>query len=134
MVNINWLAVLLAAIANMVIGALWYSPALFGKQWTKLMKMSDEDVRQVKKKGMQKEYLVMFIAALVMAYVFAHFIVLLGVVSAIELAFWIWLGFIATTSLGSILFEGKSSTLYLINTSYYLVSLIVMGFILTAWH
>lgn len=35
--NINWLPVLVAAIANMAIGGFWYSPVLFAKQWMKLV-------------------------------------------------------------------------------------------------
>ena len=34
-VDINWWAVLAAAVINMVIGAIWYSPSGFGKPWMK---------------------------------------------------------------------------------------------------
>jgi hypothetical protein len=42
-VDINWIAVIVAAVVNMVVGALWYSPQLFGKQWAKVLgkKVSD---------------------------------------------------------------------------------------------
>ena len=35
-IPINYLAVLAAAVSNMVLGFLWYGP-LFGKTWSKLM-------------------------------------------------------------------------------------------------
>jgi hypothetical protein len=31
--DVNWLAVLLAALAYFVIGAVWYAPPVFGKAW-----------------------------------------------------------------------------------------------------
>ena len=34
--NVNWLAIIIAAIANMVIGFLWYGNFAFGKSWVKL--------------------------------------------------------------------------------------------------
>jgi hypothetical protein len=33
--DLNWLAVLVAALAYFVVGAAWYAPALFGNVWTR---------------------------------------------------------------------------------------------------
>jgi hypothetical protein len=41
-----------------------------------------------------------------------------------------WLGFIATTSLGMVLWEGKSWKLYAINIGYYFVTFIIGGLFL----
>ena len=35
-VDINWLAIIAAVAINMVIGAIWYSPVMFAKDWAKL--------------------------------------------------------------------------------------------------
>jgi hypothetical protein len=32
--DLNWLAVVAAAVAYFVVGAIWYAPPLFGKSWT----------------------------------------------------------------------------------------------------
>jgi len=45
----------------------------------------------------------------------------------------VWLGFVATILINPVLFEGKSWTLYLINSGYQLVCLLVAGVILTVW-
>jgi hypothetical protein len=106
--EINYLIVAVAAVANMVLGMIWYSQQLFGKQWMHLMGISREQMQEGKKKGMGRSYAVALISSLVMAYVLAMFINLLGVVDASgawKLAFWIWLGFLATTMLGSVLWE-----------------------------
>jgi hypothetical protein len=134
--EINYLIVAVAAVANMVLGMIWYSQQLFGKQWMHLMGISREQMQEGKKKGMGRSYAVALISSLVMAYVLAMFINLLGVVDASgawKLAFWIWLGFLATTMLGSVLWERRPIKLYVINTVYYLVSLGIMGSILVWW-
>lgn len=43
--DLNWLAVLVATIAFFALGGVWYSNALFGKQWTEAVawEMSEED-------------------------------------------------------------------------------------------
>ncbi len=133
-VTINLLAVLVAAVAAMALGFLWYGP-LFGNQWKKLMGFTDKSMKEMKITPAQA-MIGGFITTLVMSYILAHFVdytqaatIMDGVVAG----FWIWLGFIATIQLGSVLWEGKPVKLYLINTLHYLVVLVVMGAILTAW-
>ena len=77
-----------------------------------------------------------FITALVMAYVLAHFVAIAGAgdaMGALQLAFWIWLGFIATVQIGIVLWEGKPWKLYFLNAAYWLVNLAVMAIILALW-
>ena len=133
-VEINYLAVLVAAIASMALGFLWYGP-LFGNQWKKLMGFTDKSMKAMKLTPMQA-MAGGFISTLVMSYILAHFIDYIqantiadGAVAGI----WIWLGFIATVQLGSVLWEGKPVKLYVINTLHYLAALVVMGGILAVW-
>ena len=134
-IEINYWAVLVAAVSNMIIGSIWYGP-LFGKLWMKHMGHSAEKMNELKKRSMGKLYFVAFIGSFVMAYVLAHFAAVWGVgdvMGAVQLAFWIWLGFVATVVLSSVLWEGKSVTLYILNIAYYLVVLKVMAIILVVW-
>ena len=131
----NYWAVLVAAIVGYILGAVWYSPVLFGRQWMKLMGINQKDSKTMHKTAW-KGYVGMFITLLVMAYILAHFVAyteattfLLGAVTG----FWIWLGFLATTMMGSIFWENKSFRLYLINVGHYLVVLLLMGGILAVW-
>lgn len=131
--DINYLAVLVAAVAGMIVGALWYSPLLFGKIWMKASKLSEKDM---KKAHMGRAYALAFLGSLVTAYVLAHFVDYLEVSTvggALTAAFWIWLGFFVTTSLSSVLWEGKPWSLYVLNIAHYLVSLSVMAVILGLW-
>ena len=133
-IEINILAVVVGAIINMVIGMLWYGP-LFGKQWMALMGFRKEDMGKMKASAM-KAYVGAFVGALIMAYVLAHF-VKVGqagtTMDGAQIAFWAWLGFVATVGLGGVLWEKRSWSLYCFNMAYQLVSLLVMGAILAAW-
>ena len=133
-VVINYGAVLGAAIANMVVGSLWYGP-VFGKAWRRMMNFSEQDMRSMKMTAGQA-MVGGFITALLMAYVLAHFVSLVGVVTradAFQLAFWSWLGLIATTQAGSVLWEGKSWKLFFLNTAQSLISIVIMVMILAHW-
>lgn len=133
-INTNLLAILAGAIANMVIGFLWYGP-IFGKMWMKLSNISEKDIADAKSQ-MGKTYTLSMLAALVMAFVLGQFVEFAGVSTIVEgawVGFWAWLGFVATTMLNGVLFERKSWKLYYLNAGYYLVSLPVMGAILAVW-
>lgn len=137
-VPVNLLAVLFAAVASMIVGYLWYGP-LFGDLWMKEMGMKGSNMSESAKHGMAKSYGIMFMGSLIMAYVLAHAIVfastylnMTGVPAGLMSGFWNWLGFIAPVTLGSVLWEGKSFKLWLINNGYWLATLLVMGVILAS--
>lgn len=140
-VDINYWAVLVAAIASMVIGFLWYG-VLFGKIWTRMMGWDPNDTARMEamKKEANKGYTLQFIGSLVMAYVLAHALVFASAYSnttgfnaGLMVGFWNWLGFIAPVTLGSVLWEGKSWNLWVLNNGHNLLSLVVMGVILAVW-
>lgn len=43
--NINWLAIFVAAFIPTVIGFLWYNPKVFGNAWMKAAEMTDEKIK-----------------------------------------------------------------------------------------
>ena len=134
-VSINFLALLTCGVINMVLGYAWFGP-LFGKEWIKLIGMSDKKMEEAKAKGMGKLYAIAFIGALVMAFVLAHAVNYAGAKSISEgmmVGFWNWLGFIAVTQLGGWLWEGKPFKFFTISAGYYLITLMIMGAILAVW-
>jgi hypothetical protein len=139
MVPINYLAVLVSAVAAMGLGYLWYGP-LFGKHWVQLMGWNRDDMETKMKSGAGPQYLIQAVGALVMAYALAHSIIFAGaylhqsgLVAGLQGAIWSWLGFVAPVTLGSVLWDGKPWKLWAINSGYFLVTLIVMGLILGYW-
>ena len=134
-VSINYLAVLVCGVIHMVLGALWYSPLLFGKLWMKVMGKSEEELKEMNQ-GVWKAYVFSFLGALVMAFVLAHVIDYAqadSIIDGLQGGFWVWLGFVVTTSMAGILFEGRPKGLYFIYNGYQLVSLLVIGVILAVW-
>jgi hypothetical protein len=139
MVPINYWAVLAAAIAQMILGYLWYGP-FFGKPWMAMMGITPESMKTAQSKGVGKSYALMAIGALIMSWILAHAIIFAsaylkfsGITAGITVGFLNWLGFIAPVTMGSVLWEGKPWKLWLLNTSYYLVGLCLMGIILALW-
>ena len=132
--NVNLLAVFVAAITSMVVGGFWYSPLLFGNVWMKLSGVNEKQVEEAKKKGMAKNYVGTFIGCLVMALVLANFVAGSTVFEGLQTGFWLWLGFIATVMLSTILWEGKTVKLYLLKVLHELVTVLIMTAILSAWH
>jgi len=132
---VDIVAVLIAAVASMVLGAFWYSPAGFGKKWMKLAGISDKNIE--KHKGdMWKFYLTTFISAVITAYVIAALLKVTGAQSILEatgVAIFVWLGFVATTTLGSVIWEQRPFELYLLNNSFTVVNYIIVTLILVLW-
>ena len=125
--------VLAAGIAAMVVGFVWYNPKVFGTAWMRMSGITPE-IADAGKKKMPFMAFFGLLVAIIMAYVMAHFGVAWGVfdwISAIELAFWLWLGFIVPPMLGIVLWEGKSFKLYVLNVSYWLVAMIAMALVLS---
>ncbi len=129
----NLLAVLVAAIVGMVAGVFWFGPMAFRNTWLRLMGWNEKDLKD---KLNMRSYVIDFAAEIVMAFVLAMFISKLGAATALQgaaVGFWAWLGFIATLLLGSVLWEGKPFKLYILNASFWLLNLLIMGAILGGW-
>lgn len=140
-VPVNYLAVLACGVVSMVLGFLWYGP-LFGKTWARMMGWENIDPvkREEMKKGMYKSYALTFLGSLVMAYVLAHtlefamaYMKVDGVAAGLSSGFWMWLGFIAPVTLGSVLWDGKPWKMWFLNNGFNLLQLLVFGAILASW-
>lgn len=133
--EVNYLAVLVAAVATFVLGALWYSPLLFAKPWMRMHGYTEEKLKSMQKEA-GKAYAVSIVAYLVMAYVLAILVSWTGVQGASGgacLGSLCWLGFAATIGLTALMFSDKPLGTYLIDAAYQLVYLVVMGVILAVW-
>ncbi len=137
--GINCWSVLLAAVANIILGFLWYGP-FFGKKWMSLIGLSGPKMAPLKARGMGMPYTFMAITSIIMSFVLANLIVfaasywfLGGAMLGIAVGAFVWLGFILPVTLGVVLWEGKSWKLWWINSMYYLIALCVMGTIIACW-
>lgn len=129
---INHLAVFVCALANLALGALWYSPALFYKAWSSETNLTEE---QLAKSNPLKTYGLTFLFALVMSYNLAFF---LGDAATTP----VWgatAGFLAGFGWSTLifaviaLFEQRSWRYILINGGFITVYFTLIGFILGIW-
>ncbi len=141
MPDVNYWAILVCSIASMVLGSIWYGP-LFGKTWQHLIGWSNvsEEKKQAMMKSMNKSYGITFVGSLITAYVLSHMITFSQnwfhtsfVQAGLTTGFWVWLGFVAPNTLGSVLWEGKSWKLWFINNGYNLILLLMFGLIIGSW-
>lgn len=132
-VQINWLAVLLAALSSMVVGSVWYAPKVFGASWAKLAKV------QLRGKGSDavKPIVITVVVSFITAYVLAHVSFLSNAFfqnsflqDSLTTAFWLWLGLTAARFITHDAFEGRPWKLTAMNIAHELVTLLVMGLII----
>jgi len=130
--QINYFAVLAAALSTFVLGGLWYSPMLFGKAWMRVNNFSDVDVAAFSKARM---FGWAFVFAIVMSLNLAMFLAAPGTnvtwgMAAGGLAGFGWVA-LAVAIIG--VFENRSWSYIAINGGYMIVAFVVMGAILGAW-
>lgn len=128
--ELNYLAIALAALSTFLIGGLWYSPAIFGKAWMKENGFKEEDMKDA---NMIKIFGLAFLLALISAVNLAMFMgpekdVTMGAAYGFAAGF----GWVATFVGTHYLFERKSFKLFLINAGYSVVALTIMGVIIVA--
>jgi hypothetical protein len=139
-VPVNYLALLVAGVAQMIVGFIWYGP-LFGKVWSKMKGFDFDKMTKAEQKEMQKKmmpyYGVTFVVSLVTAYILAHTMFLSQnffhyspVMTGLTTAFWMWLGFMMPVRLYNEIFGGKNWKLFAIDTGYSLAGILAMGLVI----
>ena len=132
MPEVNYLAVVIAAVASFLSGGLWYSNALFGKAWQRESGVTDE---QIKNGNMAKIFGLSLVLSLLAAWVFALFLgprppVALGLGAGFSAG----LCWVAASFGINYLFERRSFRLFLINGGYHTLQFTIIGLILALWH
>jgi hypothetical protein len=134
MPGINYWAVVVAAVVAFVMSAVWYSPLLFGNKYMKLRGLDPAATADIKMPA--GTILIEFVRALVVAYVLARFVVLVGAddgTEAMLLGVWVWVGFPAMILLGSVIHENVPWKLAVIHVGDWLVKLLLIAIILSLW-
>lgn len=133
--NLNYVAVVVAALAAFVLGAIWYSPLLFGKAWVAASGHSEEKLAQMEKTTAVR-FAITLVAFLIMAGVIAEIAAIFGLVrvqGGVKLGLMLWVGFGLTLELIHTMYNARRWSAFLIDTGYTLVYLVVMGAIIAAW-
>lgn len=131
--ELNWIAIIVAAVSAFVLGGIWYGP-LFGKKWMAHVGITEQMIEE--SKGMMpKVYGLAFILNLVAVIAFAAFLgnevdVVTGATYGLVAGlFWV------AASFGiSYLFEGRPLGLWLINGGYHTLQFAIFGAIIGAFN
>ena len=131
-VHVTYLAVFVAALANYLIATVWYA-VVFGSLWKRLTGITEM-------KPVPMNMVLVFIGSLVMSFVLMHSIAFgnayvntSGVAGGLMGGFFSWLGFIAPVTMTNVIYEKRPWKLWILDNAFWLLSLLVMGTILSVW-
>lgn len=131
--NLNIWAVLLAGLVNMIVGALWYSPLGFARQWSK---HTGIDIVKIPTQQANKIIGFVSLSALVQAFTLAVLIRSLDITTASDglvAGLVLWFGLVTATTVGVTLYSRRSWKFLWLNSSYFLVVMAINSVILAVW-
>jgi hypothetical protein len=135
--GMNYMAIVVAAIAGWLVGAAWYG--VLGKPWMAALGKSPAEMKA--KQGTPAFYVpfvLAFVADLIMAWILAGTLGHLGpgqvtLRNGVISAAFLWFGFVATTLAVNNAFAGRKIALTAIDGGHWLAVLIAMGAIIGGW-
>ena len=131
-VPMNYLAVVVGAVASYVIAFIWYA-VLFKNLWMRLTGVTEM-------KPSAKTAVLALVGSWFTSWVLAHAIIfgnaylhMSGIAGGLMCGFFNWLGFFAPVTMMGVLYEKRSWKLWTLDNGFWLLDLLVMGAILSAW-
>jgi len=128
--GISYLAVLVAAIAGFLVGMVWYG--ILGERWMAALGKSKDELLPDGKPPIAT-MATSFVSELVMAWMLAGVIGHIDAVTVsggIITAFFVWLGFVATTQLVNHRYGQYPLSLTAIDAGHWLAVLVAMGIVI----
>lgn len=126
--RLNYAAIVLAGVAHMAVGLVWFSRRLFGEAW---MRMTGKDLTPA-----MAWVPVAAVGHLAIGFVLAILMALAGVTTllgGLVIAWLVWLGFVVTLEIGELVWEKIPFGLFLIRAGNHFLALTLAGLILAAW-
>lgn len=129
----NVWALIVAILSNMILGALWYSPVLFGNTWLALVGKKAEDIsKEDASKSMSFSIIPAIFTNIFLTLVLA-FANAQTILDALIIGTLLSIGFIGMSAFNLVLFENRSVKLTILNVGYSIVSINIAALILTLW-
>ena len=131
--DLNHLAIIVSAVILWLLGAAWYSPALFAKPWMALLGINKG---ATKGSSMIAGMITSFVCDVILAFILAHIVIWTDASTfgwGALVGFIVWVGFIAAPNLPQGIYEGRPFKLFAINSGYWLVGLVIIGGVLAVW-
>jgi hypothetical protein len=131
-VTVDWVGIIVATVVAMVIGGLWYGP-LFSKAWMGYIGKTQEELRAQGSLGYGFALVGAFILSIVMTYV-TQWATADGFGEGALVGIVMWAGFVISTQVTGAVFEGRPFGLIYINSGNSLLTFLVVGGIVAAFH
>jgi len=131
--GLNYWALLVALGVNMGLGAFWYSPAGFGKLWSKL---SGVDMMKIPKKESNTAIGFVGLGALAQTVALAvviHSLHATTLRNGLAIGLVLWFGFTAATTIGNTLYARLGWKFWWLNSSFFLIVMVVNAVMLSTW-
>lgn len=137
--SVNWLAVVVCVVVNMIVGFVWFNPKTFFPVWWKGIGKSEGDVPG--SGSMAVTWALTVLASFVQAVFMSFMVTAMGSMmpggttlgSGAAIGAILWSGFVAPTSLVNKLFAGHGLKIWAIEAGNHLVTFVLYGAILGAW-
>lgn len=130
-VTVDWVGIVVATVAAMVIGGVWYGP-LFAKSWMSYIGKTREELRAQGGLGYLVALLGAFVTSIVMTYV-TQWAAVEGFGEGALVGVVMWAGFTLSTLVTGAVFEGRPWGLIMINSGNSLLTFLVVGGIVSAF-
>lgn len=130
--DLNFLAIIVSSVIYFAFGSVWFGP-LFGKSWLRLVGLSltEEDKKNalfIFTKTFILDFVITFSTALIILLTQSD-----NIIDALKVSIIIGLGFIIAPFLGNYMYAKRSMRLFLIESCYHVICIIVVSIILTLW-
>ena len=132
-VRVNWLAILVAAIADWILGAVWFT--VFANQWRAGLRMAPAELQQYMSHPNFWPYLIALLCSFLMGYVIARVVAgssSHGLFHGISAGILVGLA-AALAMVTEMVFEIRPMPFILISAAYPLLGCILMGIIIGIW-
>lgn len=131
--DVNYLAALVSAAAAMVIGTVYFMPAVAGRAWMKAIGKTPEEIKAANRPSL-------YVVAAILAYLQAVILSAVigwsgaqGLLGGALIGLLMWVGLAGPVISVTFIFEGRTMANHAISVGYYLISLVVMGAIIGVW-
>lgn len=134
--EINYWAVLLATASSMAVGAIWYARKVFGERWARLANVDMDRPGASAVMPLITTLIVSFITAWVLAgasNIAWHFYEGSYMLAALGTGVILWAGFTAARFITHDAFEGRPTSLTVLNIAHELVTIVIMAIIIGVW-
>lgn len=137
--EVNYTLVVVAAVVQFVLGAVWYSPLMFGKMWMSIMEVSHYSKEELQK--MQKSMMpfmgLQFVLTFITSWVLAHNIQMFEIIGKADtsvywLAFFMWFGYMMPVAVSSVIF-GSTKRHNWTKQIGIMLGMQLVGIMLAAW-